>query len=176
MEVLVELTIVAAMIAFVVLLGVLVSTIIQVKKTLVQAEHLLEHLNKETPLLLDNLHEISHNVRDVTHQTRLGITQAMVLGHAIGDIGHTVKRMHVAVLDQGERLFNTLDAVTQSIKRGFESTPHQDRYDTMTSHVDDRPQNPLKGMAQAYFGMVMTRALTKLIFGKKPERNRVRHP
>ncbi|GJL48810.1 MAG: hypothetical protein NPIRA01_00370 [Nitrospirales bacterium] len=176
MEVLVELTIVAAMIAFVGLLGVLVSTIIQVKKTLVQAEHLLEHLNKETPLLLDNLHEISHNVRGVTHQTRLGITHAMVLGHAIGDIGDTVKRMHVAVLDQGERLFNTFDAVTRSIKSGFEPIPPQDRYETKTSHVDDQPKNPLKSMAQAYLVMVMTRTLTKLIFGEKPERNRVRQP
>ncbi|GJL62001.1 MAG: hypothetical protein NPIRA04_06550 [Nitrospirales bacterium] len=176
MDVLLELTIVVAVIAFVVLVGALVATIMQIKTTLVQAEKLLGHLNKETPLLLSNLHEISSNVRDVTHKTREGMTHAMVLVHAIGDIGHTVKKMHLAVLDQGERLLNTFDSVKRGIKRGFESTQHRNTYDTKSFQEDDRPQSPVKNMVKAYLGMIVTQALRKLLFGTEPDRAPVRQP
>jgi len=176
MDVLLELTIVVAILAFVVLLGALVATIMQIKKTLVQAEQLLGHLNKETPLLLDNLHEISNNVRSVTHQTCEGMTHAMALVHAIGDIGHTVKRMHLAVLDQGERLLNTFDSVKRGIKSGFESTQHQDRYDTKGFQEDDKPESPVKSMVKAYVRLAITQALSKLIFRTEPKRDSVRQP
>ncbi len=176
MDVLLELTIVIAIIAFVVLLGALVATIMQIKKTLVQAEQLLDHLNKETPLLLNNLHEISHNVRDLTHQTRLGMTRAMVLVHAIGDIGHTVKTMHRAVLDQGERLLNKFDSIRRVTKSGFEFLHHQDRSDTKTFHEDDGPQSPVKNMLKAYLGMAVTQAVTKLIWGSQSTRSAGRPP
>lgn len=93
----IEYAVVVIAVAFVVLVGYVVPAVVQVRKTVLQAERLLSQLNAELPKLLKELKQTSENVRIISTQAREGVERSSVLMHAIGDVGQTVNRVHDVV-------------------------------------------------------------------------------
>jgi uncharacterized protein YoxC len=97
----VDLAAIIIAVAFVVLVGYLVPTILQVKRTVGQSERMLIRLNHELPGLLKDVKGTNENVRVLTDQARLGIDRATIFLNAVGDVGQTVNHVHQAVRGKG---------------------------------------------------------------------------
>ena len=69
----VEFAAVAVAVAFVVLVGYLIPTVLQVKRTISQSERLLARLNNELPVMLKDIRGTSENIRSMTDQARVGV-------------------------------------------------------------------------------------------------------
>lgn len=112
----VEFAAVVVAVAFVVLVGYLIPTILQLKRTVAQSERLLTRVNNELPLLLKDLRGTSENLRDLTDQARVGVERATVFFHAIGDVGQTVQHVHSAVRGRGGAVLLGLTSVLAGLK------------------------------------------------------------
>jgi uncharacterized protein YoxC len=97
----VDLAAIIIAVAFVVLVGYLVPTILQVKRTVGQSERMLIRLNHELPGLLKDVKGTNENVRALTDQAKLGIDRATIFLNAVGDVGQTVNHVHQAVRGKG---------------------------------------------------------------------------
>lgn len=107
----VDLAAIIVAVAFVVLVGYLVPTILQLKRTVGQSERLLIRLNHELPGLIKDVKELpglikdvkltNENVRQIIDQIRLGVDRAAVFMNAMGDVGRTVNQVHHAVKGKG---------------------------------------------------------------------------
>lgn len=103
-------------VAFVVLVGYIVPTVIQVRKTATQAERLLSQVNAELPELLKELKQTNENVRVMSTQARDGVVRASVLMNAIGEVGETVSQVHGVVRGKGESLIKNLVGVLVNLR------------------------------------------------------------
>jgi uncharacterized protein YoxC len=83
----VEIAALLVAVVFAVLVGYLVPTLIQIKKTVAETGQLLAQMNQELPSLLSDLRRMAENVNDLAEQTRGGLEHASVFLHAVGDIG-----------------------------------------------------------------------------------------
>ena len=83
----VDLAVMIIAVAVVVLVGYLVPTILQVKKTVGQSERLLIRLNHELPGMLKEVKGTNENIRALTDQARVGVDRATVFLNAVGDVG-----------------------------------------------------------------------------------------
>ncbi len=110
-----ELTLASMMVAFIILAICLAVTVIQIKKTFIQAERFFSQLNTDIPKVLNNFHVTSENIRLMTQQTRDGVGHASVLFHAVGEIGTTVNQVHAALREGGKRLMNSFDVIKARI-------------------------------------------------------------
>lgn len=81
-------------VAFLVLVGYLIPTVIQLRRTADQSKQLLAQINRELPGLLKDLKSTTENVHAMTMQARQGINRLSVLTQAIGEVGQTVHQMH----------------------------------------------------------------------------------
>ena len=72
-------------VAFLVLVGYLVPTVVQLRKTVAQSERLLAQVNSELPGLLKELKGTTENVHAMTTQAKDSVDRASVLMNAIGD-------------------------------------------------------------------------------------------
>ena len=99
-----EIAAVIIAVALVVLVGFIVSTMIQVRKTATQAEQLLSQVNAELPGILKEIRQTNENVRAMSDQAREGMDRATVLLHAIGDVGETVNQVHGMIRGQSASL------------------------------------------------------------------------
>jgi uncharacterized protein YoxC len=84
-------------VAFAVLVAYLVPTLIQLKKTIAEADELLTKMNAELPLLLKEMRETSENLNALAEHARDGIEHASGFLHAIGSVGDTVQRVNDVV-------------------------------------------------------------------------------
>ena len=105
-----------AAIAFAILVGYVVYTLIQVRKTLVELQLALLHMNSQLPSLLKDLRLMTENVNALSEQARDGIDHASVFLHAVGAVGETVEQVHGLVRGQGEVLVSKLFSVLAGVK------------------------------------------------------------
>lgn len=105
-----------AAIAFAVLVGYVVYTLVQVRKTLVELQVILVHMNSELPSLLQDLRLMAENVNALSEQARDGIDHASVFLHAVGAVGETVEQVHGLVRGQGEGLVSKVFSVMAGVK------------------------------------------------------------
>ena len=118
-----EIAAVIIAVALVVLVGFVVPTVIQVRKTATQAEQLLSQVNAELPGILNEIKQTNENVRAMSAQAREGVDRASVLLNAIGDVGETVNQVHGMIRGQSAslaknvfKLLTGVRAVVLSIK------------------------------------------------------------
>ena len=113
---LIDIASIIAAIAFAVLVGYVVYTLIQVRKTLVELQVVLVHMNSQLPSLLQDLRLMTENVNALSDQARDGIDHASVFLHAVGAVGETVEQVHGLVRGQGEGLVSKLFTVMAGVK------------------------------------------------------------
>ncbi len=107
---------VVVVIAVLVLTGYLVATMIRIRKTMVQSERLLSQVNDVLPEILLELKRTSENVRVVSGLARESVEEASVLVHAIGDVGHTVNRVHGVLREKGATWLTRLMRVVSGVR------------------------------------------------------------
>lgn len=89
-----EIAAVIIALAFVVFVGVVIPTVLQLRKTVLQAERLLGQVSAELPEILKDLRQTNENVRVMSTQAREGVDRASVLVNALGHVGETVNQVH----------------------------------------------------------------------------------
>jgi uncharacterized protein YoxC len=112
-------------VAFAVLVGYLIPTILQVKRTVAQSERLLARLNQEIPILMKELRGTSENVRIMTDQAKVGVDQASVFLKAVGDVGHSVKQVHGVVRGKSGVLVMGLASLYAGVKAASSKVKHR---------------------------------------------------
>jgi len=112
----VEFAAVIVAIAFVVLVGYLIPTILQLKRTIAESERLLAHLNHELPAMLKDAQGTSENIRTMTDQAKVGVDRATIFLNAVGEVGQTVKQVHGVVRGRGGSLVIGLTSVLAGLK------------------------------------------------------------
>ncbi|MCA9473723.1 MAG: DUF948 domain-containing protein [Nitrospirales bacterium] len=121
----IDLAAVAIAIAVVVLVGYLIPTILQIKRTVAQSERVLARVNNELPGLLKDIRGTSENVRALTDQAKMGVDRASTLFTALGDMGQTVQQVHGAVRGRSGSLFLGLTSVLAGIKAASQKMKHR---------------------------------------------------
>jgi uncharacterized protein YoxC len=121
----VDLAVMIIAVAVVVLVGYLVPTILQVKKTVGQSERLLIRLNHELPGMLKEVKGTNENIRALTDQARVGVDRATVFLNAVGDVGQTVNQVHQAVRGKGGTVMIGLTSLLAGIKAVTSTVKHR---------------------------------------------------
>lgn len=103
-------------VAFVVLVGFIIPTVIQLRKTVLQSERVLLQVRSELPEILKGLKETNENVRVMSTQAREGMGRASVLLHAIGEVGETVSQVHGTIRGKGTSLINNVVGVLVGLR------------------------------------------------------------
>ena len=112
----VEIAAVIVAVAFVILIGYLIPTILQMKRTIAESERLLARLNHELPVMLKDAQGTSENIRNMTDQARVGVDRASVLLNAVGEVGQTVRQVHGVVRGRGGSVVIGLTSVLAGLK------------------------------------------------------------
>ena len=102
--------------AFAVLVGYLVPTLIQLRKTIAESEQLLTHMSRELPSLVREMRAMSENVNALVDQAREGVDHAAVFLHAVGEIGATVQKVNETVRGKGGSLFVNVASMVAGLK------------------------------------------------------------
>ncbi len=89
-----EIAAVIIALVFVVLVGVVIPTVLQLRKAALQAERLLSQVSADLPEILKDLRQTNENVRVMSTQAREGVDRASVLVNALGQVGETVNHVH----------------------------------------------------------------------------------
>ena len=112
----VEVTAILVAIAFAVLVGYLVPVLIQMRRTVAEAEVLVTKLNADLPILVAELRTMSQNLNDLTEQARGGVEHAAVLLHAVGEVGESVNQVHSLVRGSGGTLLANVASVVAGLR------------------------------------------------------------
>ncbi|NKB80857.1 MAG: DUF948 domain-containing protein [Nitrospirales bacterium] len=112
----IELALMIMAVAFAVLVGYLVPTVIQLRRTVSQSERLLARLNNDVPLLLKELRGTSEQVHAMTTQAKQGVDRISVLMNAIGDVGKTVNQVHGVIRGRGGAILMGLASAFAGMK------------------------------------------------------------
>ena len=112
----VEFAAIIVAVAFVVLVGYLIPTILQVKRTIGQSERLLAQLNDELPIMLNDIKGTGENIRTMTDQARVGVDRAAIFMNAVGEVGQTVKQVHGVVRGRGGSILIGITSLLAGIK------------------------------------------------------------
>jgi len=112
----VELAAVLVAVAFAVLVGVFVSLLIQVRRTVAESEQLLAKMTSDLPPLIGELRAMSRNVNDLTQQARAGVEHAAVLLHAVGEVGESVQHVHDVVKGSSGSMLTNMASVVAGVK------------------------------------------------------------
>ncbi|GAB1723715.1 MAG: DUF948 domain-containing protein [Nitrospira sp. CR1.1] len=112
----VEVAAILVALAFAVLVGYLVPLLIQVRKTVAEAETLVTRLNADLPVLVTELRAMSQNLNDLTEQARGGVEHAAVLLHAVGEVGESVNQVHSLVRGSGGTLLANVASVVAGLR------------------------------------------------------------
>lgn len=121
----VEFAAVVVAVAFVVLVGYLIPTVVQVKRTVAQSERLLARLNNELPVMLKDIKGTSENIRCMTDQAKVGVDRATIFLNAVGDVGQTLKQVHGTVRGKGGAMVLGLTSVLAGLKAASNSVKHR---------------------------------------------------
>ena len=103
-------------VAFVVLVGYVIPTVVQLRRTVAQSERLLAQLNSQLPELLKDIRVTTQNVQAISTQAKQGLDRASVLFNALGSIGDTVDQVHSAVRGQSAALILKAAGMFQGVK------------------------------------------------------------
>lgn len=112
----VEIAAILVAVVFAVLVGFLVPTLIQIRRTVAESEQLLARVNNEVPSLLHEIRVMTENVNVLADQARDGVEHASVFLHAVGELGETVQRVHGAVRGTSGSLLVNLASVVAGFK------------------------------------------------------------
>ncbi len=112
----VEVAAILVAIAFAVLVGYLVPVLIQMRRTVAEAEVLVTKLNADLPILVAELRTMSQNLNDLTEQARGGVEHAAVLLHAVGEVGESVNQVHSLVRGSGGTLLANVASVVAGLR------------------------------------------------------------
>ena len=112
----IEIAAVLVALAFAVLVGYLVPVLIQVRKTVAESEQLLVKLNHDLPPLIGELRAMSQNMNDLTEQARGGVEHAVVLLHAVGEVGDSVQHVHDVVRGSSGSMLTNVASVVAGFK------------------------------------------------------------
>ncbi|RMH08605.1 MAG: DUF948 domain-containing protein [Nitrospirae bacterium] len=123
----IEFAAVVVAVAFVVLVGYVIPTVLQLRRTVMQSERLLAQLNHELPALLKALKGTSEDVHAITTQAREGLDQASMLFKAMGEMGQTIHRVHGIVRGKGSAVVLRLASLLAGV-RAASSTIKQRRH------------------------------------------------
>ncbi|HSQ50263.1 MAG TPA: DUF948 domain-containing protein [Nitrospiraceae bacterium] len=104
--------------ALVVLVGLLVPLLIQLRKPIAESEYLLIRMNAELPLFLKEMRASTETLNALVDHARGGVEHAAVLLHAAGTLGDTVQRVHETVQGRSRSFLVNL----ASIVAGFRAT------------------------------------------------------
>jgi uncharacterized protein YoxC len=114
----IEIAVCVGAVALVVLVGLLVPLLIQLKKSIVQSKYLLVHMNAELPLLFREIRATTEKLNMLVEHARGGVEHATVLLHAAGALGDTVQRVQETVQGKGRSFLVKL----VSMVAGFKAT------------------------------------------------------
>ena len=103
-------------VAFVVLVGYLVPTLIQIKRTVNEAEQLLARLNSEVPPLVKEVRAMTERLNTLADQSREGVEHASVFLHAVGELGESVQQVHKVVRSKSGSLFVQLASMVAGVR------------------------------------------------------------
>ena len=112
----IEVAAVIIAVAFVVLVGFIIPTVIQLRKTVLQSERLLLQVSAELPGILKDLKQTNENVRVMSAQAREGVGRASILMNAIGEVGETVNQVHGVFRAKGTALVKNLVGVLVGLR------------------------------------------------------------
>ena len=117
----VEIAVLLIAVGFAVLVGYLIPILIQLKRTVAEADELLTKMNAELPLLLKEMQATSENLNALAEQARSGVEHASVFLHAIGSVGDTVQQVNDVVRGTSVSLVRTLfRAISSVVKDRFQ--------------------------------------------------------
>lgn len=102
--------------AFAVLVGYLVPTLIQLRKTIAESEQLLTQMRSELPSLVREMRAMTENVNALVDQTRDGVDHAAVFLHAVGEIGDTVQKVNETVRGKSGSLLVNVASMVAGLK------------------------------------------------------------
>ena len=103
-------------IAFAVLVGYLVPTLIQLRKTIAESEQLLTRMSSELPSLVREMRAMTENVNALVDQVRDGVDHAAVFLHAVGEIGDTVQKVNETVRGKSGSLLVNVASMVAGLK------------------------------------------------------------
>lgn len=112
----IEIAVLVVAVAFALLVGYLVPVLMQVRKTVAESEQLLAKMNAELPPLVGELRAMSHNLNNLTDQARDGVEHAVVLLHAVGEVGESVQQVHNVVRGSSGTLLTNVASVVAGLK------------------------------------------------------------
>jgi uncharacterized protein YoxC len=110
--------------AVVVLVAFVVPVLIQLRKTVEEAEHLVRNLNRDLPLMFKEAGETVHALNRVAENLREGSEKAKVLGEAIGGIGETVNQVHGAVRGGAASLWSNAGGLLAGVRAAVRVLSH----------------------------------------------------
>lgn len=117
-----------AVLAFVVLVGYVVWTLIQLRRTLQRVDEMIVNTERELTPLLANLRESSERIRISIVHLQKGAIRAEGLLEAIGEVGDSLRGVNEFLrngtrqyLNQGMALWSGFQAVRNYFKRSHES-------------------------------------------------------
>ena len=112
----IEVAAVSIAVAFVVLVGFIIRTVIQLRKTVLQSERILLQVSSALPGILKDLKQTNENVRVMSEQAREGVERASVLMNAIGGVGETVNQVHGTIRGKGTSFINNVVGVLVGLR------------------------------------------------------------
>lgn len=121
----VEIAVLLAAAAFVVLVGFAVPVLIQMRKTVAESEQLLAKMKTDLPPLLGELQATSRNLNDLSNQAREGVEHAAVLLHAVGEVGESVQQVHNVVRGSSGTLLTKVATAVAGFKAAAQVMRHR---------------------------------------------------
>jgi uncharacterized protein YoxC len=112
----VEIAAILVAVAFAVLVGYLVPVLIQLRKTAAESEQLFAKMNADLPSLVGDLRAMNQNVNELAGQAHGGVEHAMVLLHAIGEVGESVQEVHNVVRGSSGTLLTNMASMVAGFK------------------------------------------------------------
>lgn len=111
-----ELAVAVVAVAFAVLVGFLVPTLIQLRKTVLESRRLVMHLDAEVPGLVKEVRAVAANLGVMANQARGSVEHAALLLHAVGEVGESVQHVHNAMRTKSGALLVNLASVLAGLK------------------------------------------------------------
>ena len=102
--------------ACVVLVGLLVPLLRQLRTSVAESEQVLVLMNAELPLLLKEMRATMENLNALIADARAGVEHAAVLLHAAGALGDTMQRVHDAVQGTSRSLLVNLASMVAGLR------------------------------------------------------------
>jgi uncharacterized protein YoxC len=112
----VEIAAAVVAVVFAVLVGYLVPTLLEVKKTVAETRQLLAQMNQELPSVLSDLRRMAENINELADRTKGGLEHASVFLHAVGDIGDTLQQVSGALRFRSGGLLANMASVVAGIR------------------------------------------------------------